>query len=261
MPELPEVEIVRRNLERWWQGEAADEVWVLDPKLLRDTDPDALAQALRHRCETAGRRGKYLFCELAGGRAVVFHFRMTGKIICADGPEPDYARLSWRVGDAWLAFTDPRRLGHVELVDALADYTPIQKMGPEPEGLDADDLRELLPERRMLKTALMDQEVIAGLGNIAASEVMWRLKVAPRAKVGELSDAQFDALPEAIMGWVEDTIAAESGDEVEYLALGRDDNPFTVYKRDGEPCPRCGTAIDKAKVGGRTSWYCPSCQS
>lgn len=263
MPELPEVEIVRQNLERWWEGQSADEVVVHDEDLLVRVDADTMVEALgREMCE-AWRRGKYLVAKFDDGSAVVFHFRMTGKIVCGQGAEPDYARLAWHVpGTGWLAFKDPRRLGQAEYLapGELEAYEPFGRMGPEPRGLSGEELRQILPENRLLKSALLDQDTIAGLGNIAVSEIFWRMGLPPRAKTKDFDDGQFDELGDAIDAFVDETIAVEGGDEVEYLAEGRDDNPFHAYGRAGDPCERCGAAIESVKVSGRTTYFCPACQ-
>jgi formamidopyrimidine-DNA glycosylase len=263
VPELPEVEIARRNLVDWWEGRVATEVVVVDDKPLRETDPDALVEALKQRAERIDRHGKYTVVHLEDGSTLIVHFRMTGKIVRCEEPEPKYARLSWKIDDAgWLVFKDQRRLGTVRLLapGEFEEYEPIQKMGPDALELSGEQLRELLPERRMLKTALMDQEVIAGLGNIAAIEIMWRMQLGPRAKCGDLTDEQYDELAETIVEFLEHVIAVEQADEVVYLEESRADNPFDVYGREGEACPRCGTEIERTKVGGRSSYYCPSCQ-
>ncbi|MFW5968293.1 MAG: zinc finger domain-containing protein, partial [Persicimonas sp.] len=106
-----------------------------------------------------------------------------------------------------------------------------------------------------------DQTILAGLGNIAASEIMWRTKLGPRVKCGALSEADCAELAEAIEAFVRHVIEVEQADEIIYLEEGGAQNPFDVYGREGEPCPRCETPIERAKVGGRSSYFCPRCQS
>lgn len=263
MPELPEVEIGRRNLERWWEGRAADEVSLLDEKLLVETEPGALLDALEERLEAADRRGKYLLMRMADGRTVMFHFRMTGKIVRGDGPEPEYARLSWRIPEVgWLCFVDMRRLGDARVFEPgeLEDYEALAEMGPDPMEMSAEDWRDVLPERRMFKTAIIDQSVVAGLGNIAASELLWRLALPPRVQCADLTDDDFGDLASAVPRYLEAVIAEEAGDEVVYVEEDLSVNPFRVYRRRDEPCPRCETPIDKKDVGGRSTYFCPTCQ-
>ncbi len=263
MPELPEVEIARRNLETWWTGKAAAEVVICDEKLLDETDAEALVAALKQPLDHMERRGKYNVARMADGSTLLIHFRMTGKIVRADSPDIDYARLAWKLADTWLVFKDQRRLGHVRLLapGEFEEYEPVQKMGPDALELTGEVLCERLPERRMLKTALMDQEIVSGLGNIAAIEVMWRQKIAPRAKCGDLSEAECRKLAETIVDFLEEIIEREQSDEVVYVEEDGSQNPFDVYGREGEPCPRCGTSIERKKIGGRSSYYCPNCQA
>lgn len=264
MPELPEVEIVRRNLEAWWVGRAAEEVVIHDEKLLGEDGPERAAEMFRGEMVEAWRRGKYLTARFDGGEAAVFHFRMTGKIICADQPDPEYARMAWRVPKAgWLVFKDPRRLGQLDVCtpSEFESYEAFEKMGPEPLELTGDDYAGLFSDRRLVKSSMLDQETVAGLGNIAVSEVMWRVGLEPRAKGGDLSESDWDAFADAVREWADYVLRAEGGEEVEYLAEGRDDNPFAVYGREGEPCPSCGTDIERVDVSGRSTYFCGECQS
>ena len=263
MPELGEVEVVRRNLVRWWEGRRASKVRLRDESLLKNSDAGRLETALTRRLETAERRGKYLMCHLAGDRTAVFHFRMTGKIIRCDDPEREYARLSWYVDETgWLSFVDQRRLGtaHLMTADELASYEPLVEMGPEPEDLTVTRLRGSCTGRRLLKTALLDQAIVAGVGNIAISELFWRLEIRPDVRCGELSDRQLGRLIEEMPRYFEEVVEFSMADEIEYLQEGGADNPFAIYGRDGAPCPRCQTALAKTRVGGRSSFYCPVCQ-
>ncbi len=263
MPELGEVEIVRRNLESWWVGETASEVLLLDADLLKRGSSDDLERSLRSKAVAARRRGKYLWMEMEQGDSLMFHFRMTGKITTEPCPNPDFARLAWQTSSGWLVFKDPRRLGQVEWFapGEIERYEPIAEMGPEPYGLDGADLRRLLPARRQLKSALMDQRVIAGVGNIAISELFWRLQFAPDIKTAELSAGQLDALATEMPVFFDELIERQMADEVVYMTSGKAaENPFDVYAREGEPCPRCGTTLQRTKVHGRSSYYCPACQ-
>ena len=263
MPELAEVEVVRRNLERWWEGRGASQVLVLDEKLLVDTTAPAMEEALLRPLEKADRRGKYLLCRLEGGQVVVFHFRMTGKIVCGDEAEPKYGRLSWFVdGSGWLVFKDQRRLGKARLLSAeeFEKYEPLQRMGPEPDDLSVDHLRQNCSDRRLLKTALLDQSVVAGVGNIAISEVFWRLELAPDVKCGQLSDEDWENLVRELPIYFEEIIKLSTSDEIKYVEEAGSSNIFQIYGRSGEECSRCGGRIEKMKVGGRTSYFCGGCQ-
>ncbi len=263
MPELAEVEIVRRNLERWWTRPASDLI-LDDPELLRDGTPEGLRKAFLTATPELRRRGKYLLFDF-GEHTVVAHFRMSGKIVLEPQPSGRFARLSWAVDDGWLVFKDPRRLGHVELypsADLPDAYPALAKMGPEPLDLPGPELAARLSPRRRLKDALLDQKVVAGVGNIAISEIFWRLSLPPDVKVAALADDDVAALAAELGRYFRQLIEVQSGDEVVYLGEGAHaDNPFDVYDREGSPCSRCGTRIDRETIGGRSSYFCPRCQS
>ncbi len=264
MPELAEVEVARRNVERWWKGHGATEVHILDDKLLVATDPDALVEALTKPLERMRRRGKYLIAELEGGHAIVFHFRMTGKIVCSEQETARFARLAWYVPQSgWLLFKDQRRFAHLQLFEpgALQGYAPLARMGPEPHALTPELLRERLAKPRLLKAALLDQAVVAGVGNIAISEVFWRVKIAPDANVSELTEAQIAALAADLPVYFDEVIAKSMADEIIYLEERSAENIFEVYGREGEPCPRCKTPIVRLRIAARSTFYCPTCQA
>lgn len=264
MPELAEVEIARENVARWWQDRTATEVHILDQKILGGADAAALESALKRRLVAMHRRGKYLIAELEGGQHVVFHFRMTGKIVRSDVESGRFARLAWLVPEVgWLLFKDQRRFGRVELLEAgeLAAYAPLLAMGPEPHGLRVEDLQKRLRGKRTLKAALLDQKVIAGVGNIAVSEVFWRIGLAPDIRVDELNDEQLAALVADLPVYFDAVIEASRADEIVYLEEGgAAENIFAVYGRKGEPCPRCETPIEREVIASRSSFFCPACQ-
>ena len=262
MPELAEVEIVRRNLESWWTH-GSDDTRLLDDKLLTRGSVEDIHAVLSMPPDAVCRRGKYLYAQFPGDRAVVFHFRMTGKIVRRPDPDDRFVRLAWRAaGDEWLVFKDARRLGFVEVFGPreLAAYEPLLRMGPEPHGLTAQELAARLPRGRKLKAALLDQTVIAGVGNIAISEVYWRLGLAPKIGVADLSAEHVALLAEALPAYFDELLALESADEVIYLGEQNATSHFDVYGRDGEACRRCGETIEVMRVAGRSSYYCPSCQ-
>lgn len=264
MPELAEVEIARQNVARWWQDRTATEVHILDPKLLGGADAGELEEALRQRLVAMHRRGKYLIAELESGQHIIFHFRMTGKIVRSDVESGRFARLAWLVPESgWLLFKDQRRFGRVELLQPgeLEGYAALVAMGPEPHGLRVEDLQARLRGKRTLKAALLDQKVIAGVGNIAISEVFWRIGLAPEIRVDQINDAQLEALVADLPVYFDEVIEASRADEIVYLEEGGDaENIFSVYGRKDEPCPRCETPIVREVIASRSTFYCPVCQ-
>lgn len=258
MPELGEVEISRQNLVRWWQGKGATEVLTHDPEVLTRGELNRLESVLTSRCEAVCRRGKYLWAEFADAN-VVFHYRMTGKITREPEPEPRFARLAWRVDDAWLVFKDSRRLGHIEIVESdMSEYPPVAKLGPEPHDLTGEQLRDRVGART-LKHALLDQRVVAGVGNIAITEVFFELGIAPDAHAQDLDGSDWEILARGLVDFFDRVVAEHAADEIEYVNT-TSHNPFKVYRREGEPCPVCETPIRRTRVASRSSYFCEKCQ-
>ncbi len=267
MPELAEVEVVRTRVAQWWEGKQADDVRLHDPKVLDEDDSaERLKELLKSTVTAVRRRGKYLIVDFgAQDASVIFHFRMTGKITIHDQPKRRFTRLSWLVPDeGWLVFDDARRLGGVTIVEGepLEVYDPLVRMGPEPHELkDSEHLRECLAgTKRRFKDALLDQSVIAGVGNIAISELFWRVRLTPDVRTHKVSDATLDALVEEMPAYFDWLVEDQMADEIVYLGEGKAENPFDVYDREDEPCHRCDTAIARATFGGRSTYYCPQCQ-
>ena len=270
MPELSEVEASRRQVALWWRTACAELV-LHDPKLL---PPEAFA-ALKQGLQSGGplevrRRGKVLIVQLEAGHMLV-HYRMTGKIVRSPVPQAKGARLAWRPqgADHWLVFCDVRRFGTVawlprgerpELASSL-----LARMGPEPHDVaTADELGARLGSgsRRTLKAALLDQSVIAGVGNIAISELFWRCKLAPGIRVHELSHASCGQLAQEMPRYFDWLTELQVSQELAYLNEGGQvENPFSVYAREDAACPRCQASIARVKVAGRSSYFCPVCQA
>ncbi|MEM1348410.1 MAG: DNA-formamidopyrimidine glycosylase family protein [Myxococcota bacterium] len=263
MPELSEVEIFRRNLERWWSGRVASDVRVVDPDVFDGPAAGAAPEILTRQASSIRRRGKYILIALEPHVAVL-HLRMTGKVVRAERPDTRFARVSWFVPDVgWLTFKDPRRLGGLLFMRAeeLADYTPLKTMGPEPHDLDGLGLLKRLGGRRRLKDKLLDQKTLAGVGNIAISELFWRLSIPPEIRCHEVTEELADALAHEMPRYFDWLTEEQLSEEIAYVHEPGSDNPFSVYGREGEPCPRCAGTIARATFGNRSTYYCPQCQS
>ena len=267
MPELPEVEIVRRNLARWWVGGRVREFIVEDADVLKRGEVERLVGCV---VERVVRRGKFLMVHFgeAGALVAVIHLRMTGKVV-ALAPGQDRARVRWRVSledGSGYAFVDTRRLGHLDVVaaDGLDALGVLGRLGPEPwpAPVSGAALAERLgATRRPIKVALMDQEVVAGVGNIVAAESLWRARLDPRRLPASLSEAELDRLGRVVCEVCEAVIVAEESDEVAYIGdpdTPRAHNPFNVYRRS--VCPRCQGAVARLTQSGRNTYWCPSCQ-
>lgn len=276
MPELPEVEVCSRNLDRWSVGRRLAEVRAADGKAVRSklsTRPsDALPQGLSWLEERVGeafgatvRWGKRLLWPL-GEDAMLVHLGMTGKWLrSAECSHASRIRLQLRLDDgSWLLFEDPRRFGCVVPVDAL-DPTAVLGAGLGPdalrEPLDGPALAARLGSRGQLKVLLMDQQRIAGVGNIQAAEALHRAGLHPWWSPADLRPAEWDTLARCLLEQLEYTITVTDAEDVEYMSDGAHvANPFAVYGREGQDCGRCGGSIAKARQGGRATFWCASCQ-
>ncbi len=273
MPELPEVETVRRRLEPALVGRTFVRVEIADARLVRPFEPVAIAAELEgEQVRSLERRGKYLIVRFESGRSLLVHLRMTGSLRHAPGGTLDddpYRRAVVRLDDGSdVAYRDVRRFGTWLLAEPaeLGPYLDA-RVGVEP--LEADFtpgvLGELLAGRRApVKAALLDQRLLAGLGNIYVDEALWRGRIHPLRPAGELGPNEIRRLHRSIRAALEVGIARQGATLRDYStpdgARGSMQHEFKVYDRAGEPCERCGTPIEKIRAGGRGSWYCPQCQ-
>lgn len=266
MPELAEVEHARRFLHARWVGRAATR-WVLqDPALISSPQERDLIAALSEAVVVdVKRRGKHLWVETEDG-ALLFHLRMTGKLTIAASPEQaPFTRAAWQLPEVgWLCFQDARRLGTLEhrSLERLLTTAPLNALGPEPHDLDgAALLKRLNKRKRHLKALLLDQSVIAGVGNIAISEVFWQVGLHPELRADKLTLEQADTLMNALIAHFDALLEADADqDEIIYVNQDKTQNPFLVYLRLGQPCPRCQTPLERLSFGGRSTYYCPRCQ-
>ncbi len=273
MPELPEVETIRRQLAPALEGRRLERVEVLDGRWCEPAPPEAIADALEGRLiERVGRRGKYLILSLEDDVHLAMHLRMTGNLLLvrAEDEEPGHLRVRMTLsGGENLLFVDVRRFGTGDVLlgsDALAEFFA-SRLGVEPLSPDftAEALRAQARGRRQpVKAFLLNQERIAGVGNIYADEALFRARIHPLREVGTLRRAQVEALRDAVVDTLEAGIDAKGASIDDYRhvdgAQGSFQDRFLVHTREGEPCPRCGTAIRKLRAAGRGTYICPNCQ-
>jgi formamidopyrimidine-DNA glycosylase len=267
VPELPEVETIRAQLAPRLEGRTLARVEILDPRLTRPYDLFEVAEELEgDRVVAVERRGKYLLLRLESGFGLLVHLRMTGSFGFAAAT---HERAVVELDDGTrLVYRDVRRFG-TWLVLEDADLEPYlaTKNGPEPLGsrFTAGWLGSQLARRKApLKAVLLDQRVVAGLGNIYADEALWRARVNPLRQANSLSDDELLRLRRAIRAALRAGIARQGSTLSDYAApdgsRGSMQDEFRVYGRDGLPCRRCRTTIVKTRVGGRGTWFCPRCQ-
>jgi formamidopyrimidine-DNA glycosylase len=270
MPELPEVETVRRALAPVLEGACIVQAEISDPRLTRPFAPELVAAQLQgERVTAVERRGKYLLVRFESGRSLVVHLRMTGSFRVGGETEDDPHRRAVLHLDSGpeVAFRDVRRFGTWELLEAgeLAGYLA-ERLGPEPLGsFSARDLARRLDGRRTsLKAALLDQRTIAGVGNIYVDEALWESQLHPLRPAGGLDDDETARLHRAIRRVLQRGIARQGASLRDYRTpsgeAGEMQHEFRVYGRDGGPCERCETPIAKTRVAGRGTHHCPICQ-
>ena len=274
MPELPEVETVRARLEPKLVGRRIERVDIFDSRLTRPDDPAGVAAELEgERVAALDRRGKYLIVRFESGRVLLIHLRMTGQLLHGNGGPPAtedvHRRAVVRLDDGSdVIYRDLRRFGTWQLIEE-EDLQPYlaQRIGREPlvRSFTSKRLAEALEGRRApLKSALLDQRRLAGVGNIYADEALWRARLHPLRVAGELDEAEVAALHRGIRAALKAGIARQGATLSNYRtpdgSKGRMQEEFKVYGREGEPCERCGTPIEKIRAAGRGTWYCPSCQ-
>ena len=272
MPELPEVETVRARIAPVLEGRRFERVEINDPRLVRPHDPDEVAAELvGERVAAVERRGKYLIVRFESGRALLIHLRMTGSLRhYASGLDEDPHRRAVVTLDnaSDVGYRDVRRFGTWLLLEPgeLAPYLA-SKVGEEPldAAFTAARLGARIAKRRApIKAALLDQRTLAGLGNIYVDEALWRARIHPLRPAESIDRNELRRLHHAIRAALEHGIARQGSTLRDYRlpdgGSGEMQNEFKVYGRGGEPCDRCGTPIAKSRVGGRGTWFCPTCQ-
>lgn len=284
MPELPEVETVRRGLMPWLEGARIDKVLLHRPNLRFDF-PARFAERLEgERVEQVARRAKYLLFHLSSGALWLGHLGMTGAFRFAEGalaepsryhdvaPGHDHVTIGLthpRAGALQLIYTDPRRFGFMDLTESAQASPYLAGLGPEPlsNGFNPAGLAASLAGRKApIKAMLLDQAVVAGLGNIYVSEALYRAHIRPDRPAGSLSAAEIGRLVPAVRTVLEEAIAAGGSTLKDFRnaegGSGYFQHRFDVYDREGQPCPtpNCTGTIERIVQSGRSSFFCPACQ-
>ena len=287
MPELPEVETVRRGLAPAMEGANLAKVEVRDRRLRWPIAKDFEKRLTGRTVEGLGRRAKYLLADLSSGEVLIMHLGMSGSFRVGKDARPgvyyherskstahDHVVFHMSNG-ATVTFNDPRRFGSMKLVPrAKLDQEPLLRgLGPEPLGNEFDAAMlatACAGKKTSLKAALLDQRVVAGLGNIYVCEALYRARLSPKRQASTIADrngrpnARATVLVEAIQAVLQDAIAAGGSSLRDHRrtdgALGDFQHNFRVYDREGEPCPNCKGKIKRIVQSGRSTFYCASCQ-
>ncbi|MGR3523180.1 bifunctional DNA-formamidopyrimidine glycosylase/DNA-(apurinic or apyrimidinic site) lyase [Paracoccus sp. (in: a-proteobacteria)] len=280
MPELPEVETVRRGLQPHLEGSRIARAEARRPDLRWPLPPDLVQVLTGARVITLRRRAKYLLADLDRGTTLLLHLGMSGRILVEGASQGDFHRdpailprhdhvvLTTGTGTR-ITFNDARRFGMVDLIREGQTHPLLASLGPEPfdAGFSPEYLRMIFAGRRApVKQALLDQRIVAGLGNIYVSEALWRAGIDPRRAAGRIGQARIAALVGHVRDVLSDAIAAGGSSLRDHRQatgeLGYFQHSFRVYDREGLPCarPGCAGRIRRIVQSGRSSFYCPLCQ-
>jgi formamidopyrimidine-DNA glycosylase len=269
MPELPEVETIRRELAPKIEGHRFIEVFLLCPQMVRHPSSEEFRRCLLEQTiQELTRRGKYLIFRLQSGKALILHLRMSGALLLKRTPAKvdPYTQAIFHLDNSLqIHFCDRRKLGTMELVADEAEVT--SRLGPEP--LESDFSPEMLAQRLSqhkapIKAMLLDQKVLAGLGNMYADEALFSAHIHPLREANSLKKEEAEQLHRAIVEVLTSAIDNKGASVDTYLRPGGEPGNqqfyFRVAHRRNEPCPICGTAIQRVPIRNRGSYFCPHCQ-
>ncbi|HEV8593711.1 MAG TPA: bifunctional DNA-formamidopyrimidine glycosylase/DNA-(apurinic or apyrimidinic site) lyase [Pyrinomonadaceae bacterium] len=276
MPELPEVELVARTLDRLVKGSAIVNAHLLRPRLAPETTPRAFARFLKNASVNfVHRRGKHVLFDLDNGRTLITHLRMSGKfmLLPAERELPKFTHAFFELSSGeHLIFQDQRHFGLMKIVKTaeLNSAKEIAKLAPEPfsDEFSSEFLRnKLIRSKRTIKEFLLDQTKVCGLGNIYASEALFLSKISPRRRADRVKRSSVEPLHDSILRVLGDAIELAGTVNVDPEDIGGSiygngsaDIGWKVYDRNGEACARCGSPILRLKQGGRSTYYCRVCQ-
>ena len=267
MPELPEVETIKNELAPWVVGQSLTEVTIIDIRLVCGGSAEEIRRGLiGQKVESLERRGRYLIFHLSNGKSLIMHLRMTGSLLLNPREINRYARAIFHFSNGYqLVFSDRRRLGLIWLVND-AD-TLVCKLGPEP--LDESFTPAILEQRLSrhhipVKAALLDQRIVAGLGNMYADEALFAARIHPLRRADDLSPEEVQTLYHCIRRVLGAAIGCKGASVDTYIRpegeLGTAHSDFKVAHKRGEYCAICGSTIERCVVQNRGSYFCPRCQ-
>jgi formamidopyrimidine-DNA glycosylase len=259
MPELPEVEIFKRYLDATSLHQRIDDVDVRNTYILKETSARELARRLKgRRFESSRRHGKHLFVRADGELWLRLHFGMTGSLqyFKNDEQAPRYARVLFVFANNHrLAFDDQRQFGQIGLLRDVDEFLKQRELGPDALDLGLGEFRKIVGKHRgAVKSVLMNQRLISGIGNIYADEILFRTRIHPATQIARLNDKALTKLFRATRYILEKAVATKADmDQMPRSWL-------LPHRGKGGKCPRCGRGLKSATIGGRTAWFCPHCQ-
>jgi len=265
MPELPEVETIRRDLTKIALGKIITKVCVHHPAVVREPAPNKFKAGIEGATiKNISRRAKVLILELSNGKSLVIHLKMTGQLVYPG--EGKKARVSFHLSDGKvLDFNDQRLFGELRLLDDWRKLKFIQNLGPEPFDITLEQFKAmLLKKKTKIKPLLMDQAFISGIGNIYAAECLFRSRISPQRQAFSLTDKEKALLYKEIKDVLAEAIHYGGSSVDDYVRLSGKQGSFAahhkVYGRENKPCLACGAKIKKIVLGGRGTYFCPKCQ-
>ncbi len=258
MPELPDVETFRRHLAATALNHRIESTHVFDDRVLESITSQTLARRLKdEKLTTTRRHGKHLFARIGGGDWLTMHFGMTGHLAYYrhDDPRPDHARIVWELeGGHRLAYVCQRMLGRVGFADSVDAFVEDKGLGPDAKGIDYGTFRKRFQGRGTVKSALMNQQKLAGIGNIYGDEILFHAGIHPGKKASALSERQMESLHRQLLRIIEKAIDAKADPE---------DMPrswLLPNREEGTHCPKDDGQITTTRISGRTAYYCPTHQ-
>ena len=265
MPELPEVETVKRGLIKTILGKKIVAVVINNPKVIREPKPAEFIRGLKNNLvKRILRKGKLLILELSSGQALCIHLKMTGQLIYpGSGVE---GRVIFKFSDGkFLDFRDQRLFADLRLIDDWRDLKFIQGLGPEPFEIGAEQFKEMLKNKKTkIKPLIMDQTFISGVGNLYAAEALFRARINPARPASSLSDKEKLLLFKEIKDTLQEAIKYKGSSVDQYVQLTGKRGGYVkfhkVYDRVGKPCLVCKTPIKRIALGGRGTYFCTKCQ-
>ncbi len=259
MPELPDVDVYRQYLDSTALHQRIEQVSVASPQILSGTSPQGLGRSLKGKAfGSSCRHGKYLFIDIQEGDWLLMHFGMTGYLKYYKRQEvmPDYTQVLISFENGFhLAYVAPRKLGKLAVIPSPDAYLREHEMGPDALSLTEKQFHHLASGYRgAIKSFLMNQKLIAGIGNIYSDEILFQAHIYPERAVSELDESSLKQLYQTMRSVLLSAIKAHAEpDEMPYTFL-------LPHRAKGERCPRCNSEVEKLQVSGRTSWFCPRCQ-
>lgn len=265
MPELPEVETIKRELEKAVLGKKILGIIINNPYVIKQPGKEEFAKGLKNAAiKNILRKGKLLIMELSNGKSLTMHLKMTGQLIYPGSGKN--ARVSFKLSDGRiLDFNDRRLMGELRLLDDWRSLKFVEELGPEPFDLTVNKFKEVLSSKKTkIKPLLMDQKFISGVGNLYAAESLFRAGIDPQRPASNLSDKEKGILFKEMKDTLNEAIHYKGSSVDQYVQLSGAPGDYAkyhkVYGRQGKPCLICKTPIKRTSLGGRGAYFCPKCQ-